>query len=412
LRSFLSVLGPGFTAGAADNDPSGIATYSIAGAQLGTSVLWAPLFMWPLMGFVVFTTARIGMLTGRGLAGALRLKYPCWVPAIAAAALLCANVATIGADLAGMSDAAQMLSGVNSRLFTIVFGIGIMLVIVKFRYHQIALVLKWLALALFAYVIAAFILKPNWWSILHDTIIPSWPREHNPSQILVAMFGAMLSPYLFFWQASQEVEEKKAVGRRLPVAREGASKRELINRQVDVGLGSSFSILVIYFIVLTTALTLHAHRMTDIHSSQQIAEALQPVAGAMASTLYTIGLVGTGLLAIPVLAGSSAYAFAETFVWKEGLDRPVASAPYFYGLIAASTLLGIALVFFGINPIEALFLASVINGVLAPFLLIGILLISCDRKLMQGKPSSWAARIVVAITAALMLLAAGAMSLG
>jgi Mn2+/Fe2+ NRAMP family transporter len=223
------------------------------------------------------------------------------------------------------------------------------------------------------------------------------------------MFGAMLSPYLFFWQASQEVEEKKAVGRRLPVAREGASKRQLMNRKVDVGFGTFFSILVIYFIILTTALTLHAHNVTDLQTSQQVAEALQPMAGPFAATLYTIGLVGTGLLAIPVLAGSSAYAFAETFVWKEGLDRPVASAPYFYGLIGTATLLGIALVFFGINPIKALFWASTINGILAPFLLLGILLVSCDRKLMHGKPSSWPARIALGLTAALMLLAAVAM---
>jgi Mn2+/Fe2+ NRAMP family transporter len=349
------------------------------------------------------------MLTGCGLAGALRQKYPRWVAAAAAIALLCANVATIGADLAGMSDAAQMLTGINSRFFTIVFGVGITVAIVRFRYNQIALVLKWLALALFSYVIAALILKPNWWMVLRDTFIPSWPRGNNAWQVLVAMFGAMLSPYLFFWQASQEVEEKKAIGRRRPISREGASNRELVNRQVDVGVGTFFSSLVIYFIILTTALTLHMHHLTDVRSSQQIAEVLQPMAGPFAATLYTIGLVGTGLLAIPVLASSTAYAFAETFVWREGLDRPVASAPYFYALIGASSLLGIALVFFGINPIKALFWASVINGVLAPFLLLGILVVSCDRKLMRGKPSSWPAIIVVALTAALMFFAASAM---
>jgi NRAMP (natural resistance-associated macrophage protein)-like metal ion transporter len=409
LKRFFSILGPGLTTGAADNDPSGIATYSIAGAQLGTSLLWTALVTWPLMAFVQLMCARIGMVTGRGLAGALRQKCPRWLLLIAAAALLSANIITIGADLAGMSDAGKMLTGLDARALTILFGAGITIAMVYFRYYQIASVLKWLTLALFAYVITAFILRPNWVSVLYDTFIPSWPRGHNASQNLVAVLGTTISPYLFFWQASQEVEEEKAMGRRMLISREGATKREIADRQMDVGVGTFFSNLVMYFVILTASLTLHAHNNTDIENSRQVAEALKPLAGSFAATLYTVGLIGAGLLAIPILAGSSAYAFAETFAWKEGLDKPVTSARYFYATIGVATLLGIAMVFIKINPIKALFWASVINGVLAPFVLIGILIVSCDRKLMQRQPSPWLSRVMVGFTAALMFVAAVAM---
>ena len=409
LKRFFSVLGPGLTTGAADNDPSGIATYSIAGAQLGTSLLWTALVTWPLMAFIQLMCARIGMVTGRGLAGALRQKCPRWLLLIAAAALLSANIITIGADLAGMSDAAKMLIGLDSRLLTIIFGAGITLAVIYFRYYQIASILKWLTLVLFAYVITAFILKPHWETVLYDTFIPSWPRGHGAWQNLVAVLGTTISPYLFFWQACQEVEEDKAMGRRMLVSREGATKREISDRRIDVTTGTFFSNLVMYFIILSAALTLHAHNDTNVKSSRQVAEALKPLAGSFAATLYTIGLVGVGLLAIPILAGSSAYAFAETFAWKEGLDLPVTTARYFYAVIAASTLLGIAMVFVKINPVKALFWASTINGLLAPFLLIGVLLVSCDRKLMQRQHSPWLSRVMVGLTAALMFLAAAAM---
>jgi NRAMP (natural resistance-associated macrophage protein)-like metal ion transporter len=409
LRRFFSVLGPGLITGSADNDPSGIATYSIAGAQLGTSLLWTALVTWPLMGFVQLMCGRIGMVTGRGLAGTLRQISPRWLLVMASVALLAANVITIGADLAGMSDAGQMLTGIYSQVFTILFGLGITLAIIYFRYYQIAFLLKWLTLVLFAYVITAFILKPNWGTVLHDTLIPSWPRDHSAWQNLVAVLGTTISPYLFFWQASQEVEEEKAKGRRLLISREGATKREIQDRELDVGAGTFYSNFVMYFIILTAALTLHAHNEHDIYSSRQVAEALKPLAGSLAASLYTIGLIGTGLLAIPILAGSSAYAIAETFAWKEGLDMPVTSARYFYAAIVVSTLLGIAMIFLKINPIKALFWASVINGVLAPFLLIGILMASCNRSLMKRQPSYWLSRIVVGLTAAIMFVAAVAM---
>jgi len=409
LKRFFSILGPGLVTGAADNDPSGIATYSIAGAQLGMSLLWTAFVTWPLMGFVQLMCARIGMVTGRGLAGALRQICPRWLLFIAAAALLGANAVTIGADLAGMSDAGQILTGINPHFLTIFFAVGIMLATIYFRYYQIASILKWLTLVLFAYVLTAFILKPNVGSVLYHTFVPSWPRGHSAWQSLVAVLGTTISPYLFFWQASQEVEEEKAMGRRMLISREGATKREILDRRIDVGAGTFFSNLVMYFIILTTALTLYTHNERNIESSRQVAEALRPLAGPFAAILYTVGLIGVGLLAIPILAGSSAYAFAETFAWKQGLDMPVTSARYFYGVISVSTLLGIAMVFVKINPIKALFGAAVINGVLAPFLLIGILIVASNRKLMQRQPSPWLSRIVVGLTAAIMLVAAGAM---
>ncbi len=336
-------------------------------------------------------------------------KCPRWLLSIGAAALLIANIITIGADLAGMSDAAKMLTGINSQALTVVFGVGITVAITYFRYYQIASVLKWLTLTLFDYVITAFILKPHWGSVLYGTFIPSWPRGHDAWQNLVAVLGTTISPYLFFWQASQEVEEEKAMGRRMLISREGATKREISDRQIDVATGTFFSNLVMYFIILTAALTLHAHNNTNIESSRQVAEALRPLAGSFAAILYTIGLVGVGFLAIPILAGSSAYAFAETLAWKEGLALPVTSARYFYAAIGISTLLGMVMVFVTINPIKALFWASTINGVLAPFLLIGVLLVSCDRKVMQCQPSPWLSRVMVGLTAALMFIAAVAM---
>src|SRR5438552_12473758 len=341
VRRFFSVLGPGLITGAADDDPSGIATYSIAGAQTGTSLLWTAFITWPLMGCVQFMCARIGMVTGTGLAATLKQKFPRWVLVIFAAALFAANTINVGADLAGMSDAAGMLTRFNSHWFVVLFGIAIAYSTVHFRYFQIAKTLKWLALFLFAYVITAFVIQPDWRAVLHDTFVPSWPKGHDAWQNLVAILGTTISPYLFFWQASQEVEEEKAMGRRLLVQREGATKKEIINRKLDVGIGTFFSNLVMYFIILTTALVLHRHGIKDIETSKQAAEALRPVAGTLAYLLYTIGIIGVGFLAIPTLVGSAAYAFAETFSWKQGLDKSLRGARHFYAVLISSILLGI-----------------------------------------------------------------------
>jgi NRAMP (natural resistance-associated macrophage protein)-like metal ion transporter len=409
VRRFFSALGPGVIAGAADDDPSGIATYSITGAQLGTSLLWTAFITWPLMAAVQFMCARIGMVTGMGLGDALRRKGPRSLLFLGALALLAANSINVGADLSGMADAASMLTGINSHIYVVMFGGAIAVATIRFRYHKIAVIMKWLVTVLFAYVITAFIISPDWRAVLHDTFIPSLPSDHNGWQTLVALFGTTISPYLFFWQSSQEVEEKKAMGRRMLADRLGATRRELGLRELDVGVGTFFSNLVMYFIILTTALTLHKHGITNIETSRQAAEALRPLAGVFASTLYTLGVIGVGVLAIPTLTGSAAYAFAETFSWKEGLDEPFRGAIPFYAVVIISTLLGIALDLLKINPLKALFYTAVINGVLAPFLLVGILVAASDRKLMQGQPSSWLSRIIVGITTLVMFGAAAAM---
>jgi len=411
VRRFFGLLGPGLITGAADDDPSGVATYTIAGAQLGTSLLWTAFITWPLMGCVQFMCARVGMITGRGLGGAMREKIPRWMLFIAALALFAANSINVGSDLSGMADAAEMLTGFNSHFYVIIFGVGIAYWTIRCRYYQIAMILKWLALCLFAYVIAAFAVKPPWSSVVHDTFVPSWPKDHNAWQNLVAILGTTISPYLFFWQSSQEVEHEKAMGRRMLVQREGATSREIIDRKLDVGIGTFFSNFVMYFIILTAALTLHRNGIANIETSKQAAEALKPVAGALAYFLYTAGLIGVGLLAIPTLAGSAAYAFAETFSWREGLDQSFKGARAFYIVLIFSTVIGIAMDFLNINPVKALFWTAVINGLLAPFLLVAILFVASDRKLMKNQRSSMLSRVVVAITTLAMFAAAIAMFL-
>jgi Mn2+/Fe2+ NRAMP family transporter len=405
LRRFWSNLGPGIVTGAADDDPSGIATYSIAGAQFGTALLWTAWLTWPLMAAVQMACARIGMVAGRGLAGALRQKYPRWVLAIIATALFVANTINVGADLAGMADAAEMLTGWNSHFFVVIFGVGIAWAVVRFRYHQIASILKWLALFLFAYVIVAISLKPSWGEVLRDAIVPHWPKGEEWGA-LVAIFGTTISPYLFFWQASQEVEEDKALGRRILIRGPDAPPLLLAERRLDVGLGTFVSNLVMFFVILATALTLHRSGITNPQTSKDVAEALRPLAGRFAEVLYTIGIVGVGLLAIPTLAGSAAYAFAETFAWRQGLDRKLRGARYFYGVIILSTALGVALDFLDVNPVRALYWTAIVNGVLAPFLLVAVLLTASDRRRMRGQPIPWPSRVLVGITALLMLGAA------
>jgi Mn2+/Fe2+ NRAMP family transporter len=409
IKRVLRALGPGVTTGAADDDPSGVTTYSVIGAQFGTSFLWSALLTWPLMGCVQMMCARVGMVTGMGLAGAMRQKFPRWVVGVISLALLIANTINISSDLSGMADAAHMLGGGSSRVYVWVFGLGICLITVWLRYHQIAQVLKWLAVALFAYVITAFLAHPRWRSVLHDAVIPSLPHGHSAWAALVAILGTTISPYLFFWQAGQEVEEEKAKGRRLLVHRRGATSREIIDRRIDVGVGTFFSNLVMFFIILTTAVTLHQHGIVTIETTKEAAQALRPLAGDYAYFLYTIGIVGTGLLAIPTLAGSAAYAFAETFDWNYGLNEKLNSAVSFYLVFIIATLGGVILDFLNVDPIKALYWTAILNGLLAPFLLIALLLVSNDKRIMQGQCSSIITRRVVMLTTVVMFVAGIAM---
>ena len=406
IRRFFAALGPGVITGAADDDPSGIATFSIAGAQFGTAFLWTAVLTWPLMAAVQMMCARIGMVTGCGLARNLLRRFPRPLLILVSAGLLAANSLNIAADLSGMADAAETLTGINSHYFVCAFALLIVAATIWLPYRLIARVLKWLALVLGAYIVTALFLHPPWKQVLHDTFVPSLPRTKDGWSTLVALLGTTISPYLFFWQTSQEVEEEKAMGRASTELRQGATQAEIVDRKLDVGFGTFSSNLVMFFVILTTALTLHAHGKTDIQSSKEAASALRPLAGEAASLLYTIGIFGVGFLAIPTLAASSAYAISDTFRWDQGLNRKLLRARQFYSIVAGSTLLGVGLDFFNVNAIRILFWSAVINGLLAPFLLVGILVVAMDPDVMRGQPSSRLGTIVVGVTALLMFGAA------
>jgi NRAMP (natural resistance-associated macrophage protein)-like metal ion transporter len=405
MRSLLKSLGPGIITGAADDDPSGIATYSVAGAQLGTKLLWTALLTWPLMAAVQMMCARIGKVTGQGLAANFKKRFPKWILLVFVVALLIANTINIGADLSGMADAAAMLSGINSHWLVVVFAVIICWATVKLQYREFANILKWLTLVLFAYPITAFVVGANWSQVLRDTFVPSIPHSQDQWAMLVAILGTTISPYLFFWQASEEVEEEKSAGQTTLALRRGATAEELDLRNIDVGVGAFFSNIVMYFIILATAVTLNRHGITHIETSRDAAEALRPFAGKFATTLFTVGIIGVGFLAIPTLAGSAAYAFAETLGWRQGLNLNLRQARWFYALILVSTGVGVALDFIGVNPVKALYWTAVINGLLAPFLLVAILIVAANKKLMQGQPSSYLGWSVVAFTTIAMFVA-------
>jgi Mn2+/Fe2+ NRAMP family transporter len=361
------------------------------------------------MAAVQMMCARIGKVTGQGLAGNLKQRFPKWLLLGVVIALLTANTINIGADLAGMADASSMLSGINSRWFVVAFALLISWATIQLQYQQIANVLKWLVLVLFAYPVTAFVVGADWGQVLYDTPIPSIPHTRNGWATLVAILGTTISPYLFFWQASEEVEEEKSAGQSTLAQRRGATSEELRLRNIDVSVGAFFSNIVMFFIILTTAITLNRHGITNIETARQAAEALRPFAGNFAATVFTLGIVGVGFLAVPTLAGSAAYAFAETLGWRQGLGKKLRQARWFYALILVSTGVGVALDFIGINPVKALYWTAVINGLLAPFLMVAILIVAADKKLMQGQPSSRLGWIVVAITTIAMFAAGIAM---
>ena len=358
-------VGPGIITGAADDDPAGIATYSIAGAQFGTGLLWLAPLTWPLMAAVQSMCARVGMVTGGGLMAALRQKFPRPVLLLAASALFCANTFNIGADLAGMADAAELLSGVPSGVWVVIFGVAIAWATIELRYQTIARVLKWLVLALFAYIIAAFSIGPDWSDVARATFRPSMPHGSAMWAMILAILGTTISPYLFFWQASEEVEEERAMGRS-GRERIGATREEILGRRLDVGVGTLFCNVTFFFITLTTALTLHQHGITRPETTTEVASALRPIAGSFATQLYTIGILGTGALAIPTLGGSAAYAFAELFGWAEGMDERPTRARGFYGVFALSIASAMLLEFADFGAVRALYLSAIINGLLAP----------------------------------------------
>jgi Mn2+/Fe2+ NRAMP family transporter len=405
-------LGPGLITGAADDDPSGIVTYSIVGAQSGMALLWTAWLTWPLMAAVQMMCARIGMVSGQGLGNVFKKKFPRNVVVGVCCALFIANTINIAADLSGMAAAGEMLGGVRSYILIPLFGAVIAYGMVRWRYVVVASVLKWLVLSLFAYVITAFLVHPHWSEVAKATFLPAIPKGGQMWEAIVAILGTTISPYLFFWQTSEEVEEKKADGRLRIPRRIGGMKAKLLDRMLDVGAGTLLSNLIMFFVILTAALTLNRQGITDIQTSSQAAEALRPLAGNFAAGLYALAIVAVGLLAIPTLAGSAGYAFSETFSWPHGLDKKFSQATAFYAVILLSVGLGICGDFLDINPMRFLFLSAVINGVLAPFLLTGIILVARDGSIMKKQPSSVLNQAAVGLTTLAMFAAALAMFYG
>jgi NRAMP (natural resistance-associated macrophage protein)-like metal ion transporter len=363
-RKLVKALGPGLITGAADDDPSGIATYSQAGAQFGLNMLWAVAFTYPLMVAIQLIAARIGRVTGAGLAANLVEVFPRPVVGALVALLFVANTINIGADIAAMGAAAQLMAGGGAKLFTVLLAAASLLLQLFAPYHRYVRVLKWLTLALFAYVGVVFTVHIHWGAVLTRMVLPDIDLNGPTLTMIVAVFGTTISPYLFFWQSSEEVEDLEA--RHEPDLLHEPPKearKELSRIRLDTFVGMFFSNIVAFFIILTTAVTLHAAGKTDIQTSAQAAEALRPIAGPMAFALFSLGIVGTGLLAVPVLAGSVAYALGEVFGWKTGLENKPSEAKGFYGVIVAAMVLALAVVFSPLDPIRALFWSAVLNGV-------------------------------------------------
>jgi NRAMP (natural resistance-associated macrophage protein)-like metal ion transporter len=405
FRRFFADLGPGLITGAADDDPSGISTYSVAGASFGYLPLWTALASFPLMAAVQLMCARLGMVTGLGLAGVIRRRYSRWVLWSACLLLIVANVINIAADLGGMAEATQMVTGAPVALSVPVYGVVIVGLLMWSSYRMIARVFKWLTLVLLAYVVTAFIAHVDWRTAIHMTLVPhvEWSRAFF--SVLVAILGTTISPYLFFWQSAQEVEEERAMGRNL-AQRRGATRDELDVARTDVVTGMFASNAIMYFIIMTTAATLHAHGRTSISTAREAAEALRPLAGAGAYWLFTLGLIGTGVLAVPVLAGSCAYAIAEAAAWRGSLDRRPSHARKFYVVLTVAMGLGIALNYAGLNAIALLFTTAVINGVLAPPLILIVLLLTGDRSVMGDAVNSRPLAVLGWITFVVMVVAA------
>jgi NRAMP (natural resistance-associated macrophage protein)-like metal ion transporter len=406
VRQFFSKLGPGLISGAADDDPSGIATYSVTGASFGYGPLWTAIVSFPLMVAVQLMCARLGMVTGRGLAAVIRHRYPRWVLWFACSILIVANVINIGADLGGMGAATEMVTGVSAFFWTPAYAVVIVLLLMVTTYRRMANVLKWLTLVLFAYIVTAFIARPDWPQVLRATLIPDIQWSGAYLSVLVGILGTTISPYLFFWQAAEEVEEERSMGRTTLAQRKGATDKELRDSRTDVVTGMFVSNLVMYFIILTTAATLHAHGLTHIETASQAAEALLPLAGKGAYWLFTLGIIGTGLLAVPVLAGSCAYAIAEARAWHGSLDAKPRIAPKFYTVLAIAMALGLGLVYAGVPAVKMLFWSAVANGVLAPPLIVLIVLLTTDATVMGERVNSTSLRLLGWLCAVVMTGAA------
>ena len=405
-KRLLKVLGPGLVTGASDDDPSGIGTYAQAGARYGYATLWATIVMLPMMASVQYICAKIGLVNGRGLAGVLREHYPRAVLFPAVLALVVANTINAGADIGAIAAAINLIVPIAPGLLIVPVGLAILGLQVFGSYRLIERVFKWLALALLAYVGAALFAKPNVLDVLRGTLVPTVSLDAAFIAMLVALLGTTISPYLFFWQASQEVEQQIEIGRHRLWQRQGATKAELKYALADTIVGMTFSEIVAYFIILATGATLFTAGKHDISSATAAAQALRPIAGDAASLLLAVGLIGAGVLAIPILTGAAAYGVAETFNWRAGLDEKPGRAPRFYLVIAAATVVGIAINFLGINPIDALVLTAVLNGLLAPPILILVMLVSNNPRVMGQRTNGRLLNLLGWATTAVMSVAA------
>jgi NRAMP (natural resistance-associated macrophage protein)-like metal ion transporter len=405
LRRLGKDLGPGLITGASDDDPSGIGTYAQAGAQHGFATLWMPIAMLPMVTAVQYMCAKIGMVTGRGLAGVLRENYRgALYPAVIA--LVIANTLNAGADIGAIAAAINLLVPIPAVVFIIPISLAIVLLQVFGNYRLIERVFKWLALALLAYIGAALLARPNVGDVLAGTLIPTIRLDPKYIGIVVAILGTTISPYLFFWQASEEVEEEIGMGRVDLRQREGASRFELKYAMWDTLAGMFLAVVVAYAIILATGATLFVAGNTDISSATEAAQALRPLAGDASELLLAVGLIGAGVLGVPVLTGAAAYGVAEAFGWRSGLNRKLTGAPQFYLVILAATFVGMAINFVGINPITALVLSAVLNGLVAPPLLVLVMIVSNDKAVMGRRTNGpllnavgWATTILMSVAA-------------
>jgi NRAMP (natural resistance-associated macrophage protein)-like metal ion transporter len=407
LKKLLKSLGPGFITGASDDDPSGIGAYSQTGAQFGYAQLWTALFSFPFMTVVQEMCGRIGMVTGKGLAGVIRKHYSKKILSVAVLILVIANTINIGADLGAMAASGRLILNVPYILILITLTIVTILLEVFVSYKVYAKFLKYLTFALFAYVVTALIIKQDWTKVLTATFIPNISLNKEYLMNIVAILGTTISPYLFFWQAGEEVEEevedKKLyqMGRGIPLV----TNKDISKMRLDTIIGMFFSNIVMWFIIVTTASTLNVNGIFNIQTADQAALALKPLAGDFAFILFTLGILGTGLLAVPVLAGSASYAISEAFGWKEGLYRKFNKAHGFYGIIIAATAIGLLVNFTPIKPFQMLYYTAILNGVCAPPLLLLIMFIGNNKNIMGNHTNSKFSNILGIIITLIMSLA-------
>lgn len=403
---FLKSLGPGLVTGAADDDPSGIGTYSQTGAQFGYAQLWTSVLCLPLMIAIQEICARIALQTGRSLAQNMRQHYPRWMLYSCVGLLFIANTVNIGADLGAMAASAQMLVALPYLVWLLAITVLIVVLQVLVPYHAYARLLRYATLSLFAYILVAFWAKLDWHLALRSTVIPLIRSDGDYLMNIVAILGTTITPYCFFWQANQEVDEQIDEGLKTPRSRVGMSAGDLKWMRADVVSGMLVSQVVCWFIIATTAATLHVNGIMSVDSAPKAAEALRPLAGNLAYVLFAAGIIGTGLLAVPILAGSAAYAISESFHYRAGLALTWRHARVFYGILALSTLIGMTLNFIGINPMKALYYSAVLNGVIAPPLMVIIMLISGNGRIMRDRTNNgwskavgWAATGIMSVAA-------------